>query len=120
LNSYFWQAPSLQHSGPSKKARCNAQTWYVEGRWTKILDELLERIYLMRCQLAHGAATYGGQLNRTSLRHCVVMLQHLLTAFLTVWIDHGADEDWGSMCYPPQHSQRRAAATNGVRPKNAK
>jgi hypothetical protein len=28
--------------------------------------------YLMRCQLVHGAATHGGKLNRTSLRHCVM------------------------------------------------
>jgi hypothetical protein len=25
----------------------------------------------------------------------------LLPAVLLVWIDHGADEDWGPMCYPP-------------------
>ena len=45
--------------------------------------------------------TYGGKLNRTSLRHCVTMMQRLLPALLLVWIDHGADEDWGPMCYPP-------------------
>jgi hypothetical protein len=25
----------------------------------------------------------------------------LVATFLLVWIDHGADEDWGIMCYPP-------------------
>ncbi len=108
LNSYFWQEPTAPRSGQSKKAKSNVQTWYVEGRWTRILDELLDRIYLMRCQLVHGAATYGGQLNRTSLRHCVWMLQHLISAMLNVWIDHGADEDWGHMCYPPLGSEQRA------------
>ena len=29
------------------------------------------------------------------------MMQRLLPALLLVWIDHGADEDWGPMCYPP-------------------
>ncbi len=47
------------------------------------------------------AATYGGKLNRTSLKHCVTIMQRLLPALLSVWIDHGADEDWGPMCYPP-------------------
>ena len=28
-------------------------------------------------------------------------MQRILPAFLLVWIDHGADENWGSMCYPP-------------------
>ena len=58
-------------------------------------------IYLMRCQLVHGASTYGGKLNRTSLRRCTTMLEHLVRAVLQVLIDHGADEDWGSLCYPP-------------------
>jgi hypothetical protein len=61
----------------------------------------MERIYFRRCQLAHGAATYNGNLNRDAIRHCWQMLDHLLRAFLQVWIHHGADEDWGSMCYPP-------------------
>jgi hypothetical protein len=29
-------------------------------------------------------------------------MQRLLPAVLMVWIDHGADEDWGPMCYPRQ------------------
>jgi hypothetical protein len=47
------------------------------------------------CQLVHGAATYGGKLNRVSLKRCVMMMmQRLLPALLLVWIDHGTDEDW--------------------------
>jgi hypothetical protein len=49
----------------------------------------------------HGAATHGGKLNRDSLRRCSIMLGHLLQAALLVLIDHGSDEDWGEMCYPP-------------------
>lgn len=45
--------------------------------------------------------TARGKLNRTSLKRCVVMMQRLLPALLGVWIDHGANEDWGPMCYPP-------------------
>ena len=68
----------------------------------------------MRCQLVHGAATYGGKLNRTSLKHCVTMMQRLLPAMLLVWIDHGADEDWGPMCYPPVGVRRVDAEAGGV------
>jgi hypothetical protein len=102
LNNKFWRDPKQRvHSNKMKHV---AQSWYVTERWTTIIDELLDRIHLMRCQLVHGAATYGGQLNRTSLRRCVWMIRHLLTAFLTAWIDHGADKDWGPVCYPPQNS----------------
>jgi len=66
------------------------------------------------------AATCGGKLNRPSLRRCTLMLQHLMTTFLSVWIDHGADVDWGPMCYPPLREATRSATTNGLRPKSAK
>lgn len=101
LSRFFWEEPSDARARKSKKAKYNAQTWYLEKRWVMILERLVERIYFMRCQLMHGAATFGGKLNRTSLKHCSIMLGHLLQGTLLVMIDHGADEDWGSMCYPP-------------------
>ena len=33
------------------------------------------------------------------------VLGWLLPTTLQVWIDHGADEDWGPMCYPPMQVQ---------------
>ena len=77
-----------------------------------VLDRLIERIYLLRCQLIHGAATCGGKLNRTALRRSTKMLSHLMPAVLLVIIDHGADEDWGLLCYPPMES-RFVPSANG-------
>ena len=74
LSSFFWQEPSAKRAGQSRKAAFNAQTWYIEERWTMVLDEILDRVYLMRRQLVHGAATYGGKLNRTSLKRSVMMM----------------------------------------------
>lgn len=105
LSQFFWQAPTEHTAGRSRTGRHKALSWYVEGRWLNILEQVVARIYLLRCQLAHGASTYGSRLNRTALKHCTTMLGWLLPAFLQVWIDHGADEDWGSMCYPPIHKQ---------------
>ncbi len=101
LSRYFWEEPSSKRAGQSKKAKYDARTWYFEKKWALILDRVIERIYLLRCQLVHGAATYGGQLNREALTRCTTMLGHLLPAVSVVLIDHGADEDWGQMCYPP-------------------
>lgn len=106
LSQFFWEEPGQIRAKKSKKVKFDAQTWYIAGNWTLILDRLIERIYLLRCQLIHGAATYNGSLNRTAVRRCSVMLGHLLPAILLIWIDHGADENWGQMCYPPQ---RKAA-----------
>jgi hypothetical protein len=101
LSSLFWRDPESVLPGQIHKEKHAAATWFIEQNWKLILERLMERIYMIRCQLVHGAATYGGQLNRTSLRHCVTMLGHLMPAILLVLIDHGADEDWGIMCYPP-------------------
>jgi hypothetical protein len=105
LSQYFWEEPSQKRANQSKKAKYNAQTWYHEGNWTLILDRVLDRVYLVRCQLVHGAATHGSKLNRTAVHRCCSLLGRLLPAILTVMIDHGADEDWGTMCYPPLDGQ---------------
>ncbi|MGE0759375.1 MAG: hypothetical protein AB7F89_25160 [Pirellulaceae bacterium] len=101
LSGYFWKDPCKEQAGRARKTKFKGQSWFVEGSWKLMLEQLLERVYLMRCQLVHGAATHGSQLNRRSLKHCSVMMGHLLPAMLQVWISHGADEDWGVMCYPP-------------------
>lgn len=101
LSSFFWEEPTDVRANKSKKAKYDARTWYVENKWGMILDRLLERVYLLRCQLIHGAATFGGKLNRPSLKNCVSMMRQLLNAVLLAVIDDEAKEDWGVMCYPP-------------------
>lgn len=101
VTRYFWRDPSPKQAGKAGKAYFDSRTWYLEQRWPLLLDRLLERVYLVRCQLVHGAATRGSRLNRTSVRRCSQMLGYLVPAFLAVWTDHGDEEDWGVMCYPP-------------------
>jgi hypothetical protein len=93
LSDFFWAEPTPIRAGRSRRVKYDARTWYIEGRWGLILDRLVDRIYLLRCQLTHGAATYGGRLNRRSLKHCATMLGHLMPALISVIIDHGRDED---------------------------
>lgn len=100
LSNHFWREPRPR-GGRARQVAFRASSWYVEGRWTTILDDVLDRIYLLRCQLMHGAATCGGKLNRTALRRGSAMLGLLLPAIMTVIAEQGADEDWGELCYPP-------------------
>ncbi|MDF1845503.1 MAG: hypothetical protein P1U77_29185, partial [Rubripirellula sp.] len=102
LSKYFWQDPTYQRATKARKTKFSAQSWYVEKNWLLILDRLVERIYLLRCQIVHGAATYNSSYNRIAIRHCVQMMNHILFAFLHIWIHQAANEDWGIMCYPPQ------------------
>jgi hypothetical protein len=62
LSRYFWQEPTDKRASQSKKTKYDARTWYLQGNWTMILDRLIERVYLLRCQLVHGAATYNSSL----------------------------------------------------------
>ena len=101
LTRYFWEDPTDDRARKTRKTKFDARTWYQQHNYKLILDRLMERIYLLRCQLVHGGATSGGRLNRTVVRRCSTMLGHLLPAILLVIIDHGHDEDWGPLCYPP-------------------
>jgi predicted DNA-binding transcriptional regulator YafY len=40
--------------------------------------------------------------NREALDRCCAMMSHLMPVVLLVIMDHGAEEDWGVPCYPPQ------------------
>jgi hypothetical protein len=104
LAKFFWKEPTEQNKQTARNQKKKALGWYAERSWTIPLDRLLERIYLLRCQLIHGASTFGGKFNRTALRRSTQMLGHLLPAVLLVIIDQGADVDWGLLCYPPMES----------------
>lgn len=102
LNRHFWHDPSGENAGKTGRGgRHKGESWYAENRWGIILEQVAERIYLLRCQLVHGAATLGSRLNRTALKHCTGMMRLLMQAILLVWIDHGSEEDWGLLCYAP-------------------
>lgn len=105
LSRFFWQEPTDKRAKRVRRTRLDAQGWYVEQNWTLVLDRLFERIYLLRCQLVHGASTYSSSYNRVAIRRCSQILEHLLRTFLRVWAEWGADEDWGIMCYPPMKTK---------------
>ncbi len=101
LTRYFWQSPDAIRANKARKGRFDAAGWYHEKQWHLLLLRLLERVYMMRCQLVHGAATFGSQINRRCLRQCVLLMRQLVPAVLLVMVKHGANEDWGQLCYPP-------------------
>jgi len=104
LNRYFWQEPCCDKAARTGRGgRHKAESWYIEDSWAVILEHVFERVYLLRCQLVHGAATFRSRLNRTALEHCTQFMRILLHTFLLVWVDYGVKEDWGIMCYPPVH-----------------
>lgn len=103
IGRFFWSEPSPEKAREATHNRKQAEVWYDEKQYKPILTATTNNIYAMRCQLIHGASTHGSRLNRKSLERCSRMLGYLMEAYLLVWIDHAEHEDWGEMCYPPQH-----------------
>ena len=110
LDPQFWRNPSVK---ANRKAFFNAQSDFVEGRWLSLAIAAIDRVYTLRGQIVHGAATRGGKLNRSTLRLSCQVLEGLLGPLLEIVIDQCADDDWPPICYPPiveGNSSRGAAA----------
>lgn len=103
LNRHFWNDPDSDRGRRPDRVAFKVRSAYYEGAWTQVLAAVLDRIYLLRCQVVHGAATSGSRLNRDGLRRCARLLHLLSQAALEVFIDGGVGEDWGELCYPPMH-----------------
>jgi hypothetical protein len=84
-----------------KKSRQNALQNFGTHQILPILQELFERLYILRAQVFHGAATSGSKLNRRQINTGTDILANLLPAMIAIMIDAGPEVDWGEVCFPP-------------------
>ncbi|MBA63980.1 MAG: hypothetical protein CMJ76_16620 [Planctomycetaceae bacterium] len=101
LNRKSWSKYEIPNHKKRDHSVIDYQQWRQTKNWSRIFDGLLDRIYLIRCQMIHGGATYNSNKNRRSVSDCNIILHELINAVFLVLIDHGTQEDWGIMCYPP-------------------
>lgn len=99
LDPRFWKEPAAPGNIRAKYHR--ALRLYHDKSWLAILEFTFERIAVLRGQIAHGAATRGSRLNRTTLSRCCRILEDLLPVILQLVIEHRADDNWPPLCYPP-------------------
>lgn len=102
LSASFWRDPF----NPKAKGWGASDAGHLEqslknGEYGKLLDQTMERLYVLRGQLVHGAATGGGKLNRKPLSYSLQLLAEVLPLLLHVVLDHGCNDDWPDLCYPP-------------------
>ena len=97
----FWRLLDTDKRFNPNRDKYSIERLYSQQKWPLVLDELIQRIYLVRCQLVHGAATHDSSLNRETVRRCATMLNHLLFSIVSVITDHGISENWDDLCYPP-------------------
>ena len=102
LSNIFWRDP--KH--PKAKSWATEDLFHLdrnlkENHHGRVLLQVTDRMYVLRGQLMHGAATGGGKLNRSSLTNCLAMLNALLPQMIYWVIEYRCDNDWPEMCYPP-------------------
>ena len=81
------------------KARQAANRALAARDTVAILCIVLSRIYVLRNQLIHGGATWGGSVNRDQLRDAVNLMSKLAPLVIEIMLDR-PDTLWGDACYP--------------------
>lgn len=64
-----------------------------------VLRKLFERLYVLRNQMVHGGATWGGKVNRAQVTVGARLMKLLLPTFITLMLDN-PDYGWGKPYYP--------------------
>ena len=101
LQETFWLNRDDAGKELQKEAR-NAMLLLQKHHQLKLWRMIVDRIYMMRNQVFHGASTKGSSLNRRTLQNCTNILLDFLPACIDVMLDYGINEDWGRVCFPPR------------------
>lgn len=80
-------------------ARKTAQRALANGDTPLLLSIAFRRLYMLRNQLIHGGATWGGRVNREQLRDCTRLLGKLVPAIIGLMMAN-PNTLWGDAVYP--------------------
>lgn len=102
LSTMFWRDPL----NPKAKGWGAADAHYIDqklkaGEFCKLFGQAVDRLYVLRGQLVHGAATGGGRLNRKPLSYCLQLMAETIPLIIHIVIEQGCHDDWPELCYPP-------------------
>jgi hypothetical protein len=103
-NRYLFRPFRQRHADADDKlARSRRQVMaHLQGRCVVgVFQELFERLYVLRQQLFHGAATWGSKLNRPCLKAGAALLGRIIPAVIEIMVAAGPQRDWGQVCFPP-------------------
>jgi hypothetical protein len=65
----------------------------------RLLCIVFDRLYVLRCSLVHGGATWNGSVNRAQVQDGVRLLESLLPAMLDLMIENPGLE-LGAIAFP--------------------
>jgi len=103
LSETFWREPDH----PKAKGWATADANYIDVHfkahdYCKVLKQVMQRLFVLRGQIVHGASTGGSKLNRGSLKYCLQLLEIFVPVIQHIAIECGRGDEWPDLCYPPQ------------------
>jgi len=97
----FWRNGEWDSVRPRRGAVRQLQEAIREGRHGAALHQILILAYFLRCQIVHGGATLGSEVNRVTVEPASEILRIVVPQLTAIVIDYGLDMDFGEICYPP-------------------
>lgn len=101
LTQRFWQDQEWENVRPKKGRYRSYRDDRISGRIANPLHQLLIVVYFLRCQIVHGGATLGSDVNRVTVEPASRVLALLSSHLLAIAVEHGVKMEWGTLCYPP-------------------
>ena len=107
-NKYVFQPFWNHHNGVPGHANWEA---IFDSRWQSVqralvgqdtaavLNNLFDRLYVLRNQLLHGGATWNSSVNRRQVEDGARIMEFLTPVFIKLMMDH-PDISWGAAYYP--------------------
>ena len=100
----FWlyQAGELDEATWKERfAKANDKALYawMDGDTEVVLRILFSRLYVLRNQLIHGAATWNGSTNSDQVEACCALMEKMVPTVIELMMDN-PDTDWGEPRYP--------------------
>jgi hypothetical protein len=98
----FWEAQRGENANWKKlfeQSNKDANRFLSNNEVAKLIEVVLDRLYMLRNQLMHGGATYKSKVNRTQVRDACNILKLLIPIIIDIMMEN-KKEDWGEIYYP--------------------
>jgi hypothetical protein len=98
----FWDAQRGEKVNWKKlfdKSNEDANRFLSKNEVAKLIEVVLDRLYMLRNQIMHGGATYKSKVNRAQVRDACNILKLFIPIIIDIMMEN-RDEDWGDIYYP--------------------
>ena len=98
----FWDAQRGENVNWKKlfdKSNEDANRFLSKNEVGKLIEVVLDRLYMLRNQIMHGGATYKSKVNRAQVRDACNILKLFIPIIIDIMMEN-RNEDWGDIYYP--------------------